>query len=89
MNQREADEYQKRFEEVRRVSALWIESMQAAVSEAVKVKEFAATIVPCNDLWQKSHDDLVAMLDDLSMPEMSMAKIAIAKIKQERKGRAA
>ena len=44
MNQYEVDEYQKRFVEVRRISALWIESMQAAVAESVKIKEYAAKI---------------------------------------------
>lgn len=55
MNQYEADEYQKRFEEVRRISALWIESMQAAVAESVKIKEYAAQIKK-NPAWRRDYE---------------------------------
>jgi putative phage-type endonuclease len=46
----------------------------------------AATIDPCTDLWQKSHDEVAAMLSDLSMPELAMVRIAIGNIKKERTG---
>lgn len=84
--QREVDEYQERFEEVRRVSALWIEAMQSAVAESGKVKEYAAEIKtpPAVDVWQRARDEVVGMLDDLSVAELSMVRIYIAKAKQER-----
>lgn len=85
MNQHEADEYQKRFEEVRRISALWIESMQAAVAESVKIKEYAAQIKKDPASWHPYRDDVDTMLDDMSALELAMVKIAIAKIKKERK----
>lgn len=44
MNQYEADEYQNGFEEVKRISALWIESMQAAVAESIEAKKYAENI---------------------------------------------
>lgn len=44
MTQAEVDEYQRRFEEVRRVSAMWIEAMQSAVAESGKIKEHAAKL---------------------------------------------
>lgn len=84
--QREVDEYQKRFEEVRRASALWIEAMQSAVAESGKVKEYAAEIKtpPAVDVWQRARDEVVGMLEDLSVAELSMVRIYIAKAKQER-----
>ncbi len=85
MTQAEVDEYQARFEEVLRVSALWIEAMQSAVAESGKVKEYAAEIKtpPANDVWQRARDEVVGMLDDLSVAELSIVRIYIAKAKQE------
>lgn len=75
MTQAEVDEYQARVEEVRRVSALWIEAMQAAVAESSKVKEYAAEIKapPANEVWQRARDEVVAMLNDLSVAERQAA----------------
>lgn len=86
MTQAEVDEYQARFEEVRRVSAMWIEAMQSAVAESGKIKEYAAKLndAKANAAWQQARDEVGAMLDDLSVAELSMIRVVIAKTKQER-----
>lgn len=60
MTQAEVDEYQARFEEVRRVSALWSEAMQSAVAESGKVKEYAAEIKtpPANAACRPASDEV-------------------------------
>lgn len=40
-------------------------------------------------VWQKSRDDVAAMLEDMTIAELSLARIALAKIRNERTQRAA
>lgn len=80
---------ERQAEEVKRVSAAWIEALGAAVAESSKVQQFAAEIrADCGrmaDAWIKSRDEVVDMIDDLSVAELAMVRISIEKMKQDRK----
>lgn len=88
--------------EQRRIAGLWVEAMIEAVAEDQRISGIAAaekikldavksssTFAPAHAVWQKSRDDVAAMLEDMTITELSLARIALAKIRNERTQRAA
>lgn len=88
--------------EQRRVAGLWVSAMLAAVAEDQRISGIAAaekikldavksssTFAPAHAVWQKSRDDVAAMLEDMTIAELSLARIALANIRKERTQRAA
>ena len=88
--------------EQKRVAGLWVSAMLAAVAEDQRISGIAAaekikldavksssTFAPAHAVWQKSRDDVAAMLEDMTIAELSLARIALAKIRNERTQRAA
>lgn len=88
--------------EQKRVAGLWVSAMIEAVAEDQRISGIAAaekikldavksssTFAPDHAVWQKSRDDVAAMLEDMTITELSLARIALAKIRNERTQRAA
>lgn len=88
--------------EQKRVAGLWVSAMIEAVAEDQRISGIAAaekikldavksssTFAPAHAVWQKSRDDVAAMLEDMTITELSLARIALAKIRNERTQRAA
>lgn len=88
--------------EQKRVAGLWVSAMIEAVAEDQRISGIAAaekikldavksssTFAPANAVWQKSRDEVAAMLEDMTITELSLASIALAKIRNERTQRAA
>ncbi len=88
--------------EQKRVAGLWVSAMIEAVAEDQRISGIAAaekikldavksssTFAPAHAVWQKSRDDVAAMLEDMTITELSLARIALAKIRKERTQRAA
>lgn len=86
----------------KRVAGLWVSAMIAAVADDQRISGIAAaekikldavksssTFAPDHAVWQKSRDDVAAMLEDMTITELSMARIALAKIRNDRTQRAA
>ncbi len=87
--------------EQKRVAGLWVSAMIEAVAEDQRISGIAAaekikldavksssTFAPDHAVWQKSRDDVAAMLEDMTITELSLARIALAKIRNERTQRA-
>lgn len=98
----EREKIEREQAEQRRVAGLWVSAMLAAVAEdqrisgiasAEKIKldavKSSSTFAPAHAVWQKSRDDVAAMLEDMTIAELSLARIALAKIRNERTQRAA
>jgi len=62
-----------------------------AAAEKIKLDavKSSSTFAPAHAVWQKSRDDVAAMLEDMTITELSLARIALAKIRNEREQRAA
>lgn len=98
----EREKIEREQAEQRRVAGLWVSAMLAAVAEDQRISGIAAaekikldavksssTFAPAHAVWQKSRDDVAAMLEDMTIAELSLARIALAKIRNERTQRAA
>lgn len=98
----EREKIEREQAEQRRVAGLWVSAMLAAVAEDQRISGIAAaekikldavksssTFAPAHAVWQKSRDDVAAMLEDMTITELSLARIALAKIRNERTQRAA
>lgn len=88
--------------EQKRVAGLWVSAMIEAVAEDQRISGIAAaekikldavksssTFAPAHAVWQKSRDYVAAMLEDMTITELTLARIALAKIRNERTQRAA
>lgn len=91
----ERDSIQRQADEVKRVSGLWMQALGSAVEASSKMKEFAAeiknapsekqtTLETANKTWSAERDSVVAMLDDMTVQELSIVRVEIAKIKKAR-----
>lgn len=91
----ERDSIQRQADEVKRVSGLWMQALGSAVEASSKMKEFAAeiknapsekpaTLEPANKTWSAERDSVVAMLEDMTISELAIVRIEIAKIKKAR-----
>ena len=91
----ERDSIQRQADEVKRVSRLWMQAVSAAVDASSKMKEFAAevrnataekshTLETANKTWSAERDSVVAMLEDMTIHELTIIRVEIAKIKKAR-----
>lgn len=91
----ERDSIQRQADEVKRVSRLWMQAVSAAVDASSKMKEFAAevrnapaekshTLETANKTWSAARDSVVAMLEDMTIQELTIIRVEIAKIKKAR-----
>lgn len=103
----EREKIEREQAEQRRIAALWVSAMMAAVADeqrkagedaADAIKKDAAlesTSRPLqppiteNPAWTKARDAVAAMLEDMTVSELALARIAIAKIRNGREQRAA
>lgn len=103
----EREKIEREQAEQRRIAALWVFAMMAAVADeqrkageaaADAIKQDAALestsrplqpTITENPAWTKARDAVAAMLEDMTVSELALARIAIAKIRNGREPRAA